>query len=407
MPSIEQAQKVIFELLKDFEEDTLNILKNSPVALRIMRTEDKHIIFANPRYMEMFEVTKKDLQNLTPLRVYRHAADFEALSLRLEKQENIIDEILAMKTLSGISLQVMGSFHHLRYMDQDVVLAWFYDITAAHRAKEIAEEAAKSILESQKALANEISEAAAYIHSLLPKPINDGAVKTSWKHVPSSALGGDAFGYHYIDKDNLAIFLIDVCGHGVGSAMLCISAINSIRSQSLTDTDFKSPSSVLNGLNKAFPMEEQNLKYFTIWYGVYSPSSGVLKYASAGHPHAILIHDSDKSNSSKITENKELKKLATKRVAIGCFDHIDYIEETVHLNQNSKLYVFSDGVYEITDKKGIEMTLENFTELIMKDFNDLKHLQSEDIYKKIMQLKKDKGPLDDDFSIVELIFDNK
>ena len=146
MPSIEQAQKVIFDLLKDFEEDTLNILRNSPVALRIMRTSDKHIIFANPRYMELFEVKEKDLQNLTPLRVYRHASDFEALSARLEKQENIIDEVLAMKTLSDLPLQVMGSFHHLRYMDQDVVLAWFYDISAAHRAKEIAEEAAASIL---------------------------------------------------------------------------------------------------------------------------------------------------------------------------------------------------------------------------------------------------------------------
>ena len=56
MASIEKAQKLIFELLKDVEEDTLNILRNSPVALRIMRISDKHIIFANPRYMDMFEV---------------------------------------------------------------------------------------------------------------------------------------------------------------------------------------------------------------------------------------------------------------------------------------------------------------------------------------------------------------
>ena len=114
MPSIEQAQKIIFEILKDFEDDTLNILKNSPVALRIMRTTDKHIIFANPRYMDMFEVKDKDLQTLTPMRVYRHTKDFEVLSKRLEKQENIIDQVLAMKTLSDIPLQVMGSFHHLR-----------------------------------------------------------------------------------------------------------------------------------------------------------------------------------------------------------------------------------------------------------------------------------------------------
>ena len=143
MPSIEQAQKVIFELLKDLEEDTLNILRNSPVALRIMRVSDKQIIFANPRYMNMFEVKEEDLQTLTPVRVYQSPKTFEALSQRLSNQENIVDEVLAMQTLTGTPLQVMGSFHHLRYMDQEVVLAWFYDISAAHRAKEMAEEAAK------------------------------------------------------------------------------------------------------------------------------------------------------------------------------------------------------------------------------------------------------------------------
>ena len=400
MPSIEQAQKIIFEILKDFEDDTLNILKNSPVALRIMRTTDKHIIFANPRYMDMFEVKDKDLQTLTPMRVYRHTKDFEVLSKRLEKQENIIDEVLAMKTLSDIPLQVMGSFHHLRYLDQDVVLAWFYDITAAHRAKEIAEEAAQSVIESQKALSDEINEAANYIHSLLPKPLDDNLVKSSWKHIPSSALGGDAFGYNWIDNDNLAIFLIDVCGHGVGSAMLCISAINSIRSQSLVDTDFRSPASVLNGLNAAFPMEQQNLKFFTVWYGVYSPSTQTLKYASAGHPHAILIHN----ESSKKQTN--IKKLATKGVAVGCFEDIDYEESKVILTKENKLYVFSDGVYEITDKNNNEMTLEDFTNLVKKQFNNTDELQSDLIYEEIKNLKKDDGPLDDDFSIVELIINH-
>ena len=143
MASIEKAQKLIFELLKDIEEDTLNILRNSPVALRIMRISDKHIIFANPRYMDMFEVKDEDLQTLTPVRVYQEPKTFEALSQRLSNQENIVDEVLAMQTLSGTPLQVMGSFHHLRYMEQEVVLAWFYDISAAHRAKEMAEEAAK------------------------------------------------------------------------------------------------------------------------------------------------------------------------------------------------------------------------------------------------------------------------
>ena len=156
MASIEQAQKLILELLKDFEEDTLEILRHSPVAVRIMRVSDRQITFANPRYMEMFKVKEKDLQTLTPLQVYQHKEDFEALSIRINAQENIVDEVLAMKTLAGDLLQVMGSFHHMKYLDQDVVVAWFYDVTAAHQAKQLAEDAAKMKSEFLANMSHEI-----------------------------------------------------------------------------------------------------------------------------------------------------------------------------------------------------------------------------------------------------------
>jgi two-component system sensor histidine kinase/response regulator len=156
MASIEQAQKLILELLKDFEEDTLEILRHSPVAVRIMRASDRHITFANPRYMEMFKVEEKDLQTLTPLQVYQHKDDFEALSVRINAQENIVDEVLAMKTLAGDLLQVMGSFHHMKYLDQEVVVAWFYDVTAAHQAKQLAEDAAKMKSEFLANMSHEI-----------------------------------------------------------------------------------------------------------------------------------------------------------------------------------------------------------------------------------------------------------
>jgi two-component system, sensor histidine kinase and response regulator len=156
MASIEQAQKLILELLKDFEDDTLEILRHSPVAVRIMRVSDRRITFANPRYMEMFKVEEKDLQTLTPLQVYQHKDDFEALSVRINAQENIVDEVLAMKTLAGDLLQVMGSFHHMKYLDQEVVVAWFYDVTAAHQAKQLAEDAAKMKSEFLANMSHEI-----------------------------------------------------------------------------------------------------------------------------------------------------------------------------------------------------------------------------------------------------------
>ncbi len=110
----------------------MDILKHSPIAIRIMRIADKRIVYANERYLQIFEVREEDMQTLTPVMVYQRKEDFEAISQRLRAQESIVDETLAMKTLNGRHIQVLGSFHHLMYEGEDVVVAWFYDVSASY-----------------------------------------------------------------------------------------------------------------------------------------------------------------------------------------------------------------------------------------------------------------------------------
>src|SRR5262249_34090746 len=76
---------------------------------------------------------------------------------------------------------------------------------------------------SQRQLAEEVAQAARYVQSLLPEKLT-GDVRVDWRFVPSAQLGGDMFGYHWIDPDHLAIYLLDVSGHGVGSSLLAGSA---------------------------------------------------------------------------------------------------------------------------------------------------------------------------------------
>jgi sigma-B regulation protein RsbU (phosphoserine phosphatase) len=129
-------------------------------------------------------------------------------------------------------------------------------------------EAYHELAESQRLLAEEVAQAARYVQSLLPRKMN-GAIGIDWLFVPSTQLAGDMFGYHWLDDEHLAIFLLDVSGHGVGSALLAVSAANLLSNRSLPDTDFRDPCRVLSRLNDVFQMEKQNEKYFTIWYGVY------------------------------------------------------------------------------------------------------------------------------------------
>src|SRR4051812_21090318 len=148
-------------------------------------------------------------------------------------------------------------------------------------------EAYEKLAESQRALAAEVATAARYVKSLLPEPLK-GEVSIQWKFVPSTQLGGDMFGYHWLDGEHLAIYLLDVSGHGVGSSLLAVSAANLISSQSLPGVDFRNPGAVLTRLNDVFQMERQDGKFFTIFYGVFRKSDRTLLYANGGHPDGLL-----------------------------------------------------------------------------------------------------------------------
>jgi phosphoserine phosphatase RsbU/P len=200
-------------------------------------------------------------------------------------------------------------------------------------------EAYRRLEENQRLLAAELAQAARYVESLLPAPLS-GAVRVAWHFVPSTHLGGDMFGYHWLDDDHLAVYLLDVSGHGVGSSLLAVSVNNLLASQSLPNTDCREPDKVLTRLNDIFPMEKQNGKYFTIWYGVFDRVRRTLTYSNGGHP-AALLHT---GASAAETTPHQLKKGGP---APGMMDGVDFAAQTIELGPFARLLLYSDGVYEI------------------------------------------------------------
>jgi phosphoserine phosphatase RsbU/P len=201
-------------------------------------------------------------------------------------------------------------------------------------------EAYKALQESQKRLASEVKQAARYVQSLLPDKLKKGAITTDWRFVPSAELGGDSFGYHWLDDDHFAFYLLDVSGHGVGAALLSVSAMNALRSQALPNTDFRKPSQVLSALNNAFQMDQQNGLYFTIWYGVYHKPTRRVDYSGGGHPPALLI-------GGPTAEQATLQILDSKGPMIGAITDLEYESGSTTLDSFAKIYIMSDGAYEI------------------------------------------------------------
>jgi len=257
------------------------------------------------------------------------------------------------------------------------------ELTRAHRELDA----------SQARLRSEMRDAERYVRAVLPAPMSQPFV-VDWRFVPSTELGGDSFGYHWVDDEHFAIYLIDVCGHGVGSALLTVAVGNTLRSEALPGADFRHPAQVLAALNEAYPMERHGELFSTVWYGVYQPRSGSLRYATAGHPSPIVV--SGPAGSSEC----EARALDAKGPCIGITPTARYQEAQCELRSPARLFVFSDGTYEIGRSDGSMMQL---ADLMATLSQPLGPGQSElDRVLDAARTAHGPGALEDDFTIVKI-----
>jgi serine phosphatase RsbU (regulator of sigma subunit) len=223
--------------------------------------------------------------------------------------------------------------------------AWTRRLEVANaelRATQIELEGSRAaLMQAHSQVQNQLAEAARYVRSLLPAP-QTHPFRADWRLVPSDALGGDALGYHWIDPEHFALYLLDVCGHGVGPSLMSVAVLHMLRSASLRGVDFRQPAEVLGSLNQAYQMRGHDDLYFTLWYGVYQPYTRTLRYACAGHPAALLIDPGCHS----------VKQLKVRGVAIGWTEEASYQCEQVEVPRGSRLYLLSDGSFEVQKPDG-------------------------------------------------------
>jgi sigma-B regulation protein RsbU (phosphoserine phosphatase) len=258
-------------------------------------------------------------------------------------------------------------------------------------------EAYQALQASQKLLANEVTQAARYVRSLLPEKRTRGEIRADWRFIPSTDLGGDSFGYDWIDDDHFAFYLLDVSGHGVGPALLSVSALNALRSQSLPQADFRQPGQVLAALNRAFQMDQQNGLYFTIWYGIYRKSARRIDYSGGGHPPALLL-------TGPSAEQATLKVLDSQGPMIGADLDMTYPTQSCPVEHFGRLYLFSDGVYEIEQTDGLMWPFHSFLDFMGRrpEPGDPESTMDR-LIRQTVQLGGTEE-YQDDFSIVELLF---
>jgi sigma-B regulation protein RsbU (phosphoserine phosphatase) len=206
-----------------------------------------------------------------------------------------------------------------------------------------------ALLEKQLLLDNDLQAAAKIQAELLPKRQSLSCnVKIAWKFSPCDRIGGDIFNVVALGADHIAIYMVDVSGHGVPAAMVTVSLsqfIHSERSLLMRNTSDllrvpSHPQQVLKAIDNEFPWERFEA-FFTMFYLVLNIHTGQLIYSNAGHPYPILIR-----------ANGVVEYFDKGGTIIGIGSRITFEEEEKLLGSGDKLFFYTDGIVEYMNQIG-------------------------------------------------------
>jgi sigma-B regulation protein RsbU (phosphoserine phosphatase) len=159
----------------------------------------------------------------------------------------------------------------------------------------------------------------------------------------------------------------------------------------LPDTDFRDPVQVLTSLNAMFQMASHDGQYFTMWYGVYDALDRRLRYASAGHHPAYLL----------VPGSAEATPLKTPGVMLGALPDAHYRDAAAEVRAGSRLYLFSDGIFEIATRNG-PWGLGDFVQMLPKQTKSGAS-ECHRLYKAV-KAACNPAPFDDDVSLMIVTF---
>ncbi len=221
--------------------------------------------------------------------------------------------------------------------------------------------------EANARMSRDLRAAARIQESLLPRSSPDvPGLGFAWAFRPCDELAGDGLSAIKLDDHRVALYVLDVSGHGVASSLMSVSVgrlltppgdASSILIKGGEGEDRLeplAPADVATRLNRMFPFEIATEQYFTLVYGVLDVSTGDFRYTLAGHPGPVLV-----------TGDGKARILPGRGYPIGLADGPKpYNEWGVRLNPGDRLYLYSDGIPEAVSPDGQPFGIDRMLEII-------------------------------------------
>ena len=198
------------------------------------------------------------------------------------------------------------------------------------------------------ALERDLAEARRLQLSLVPEAVVPlPGAEATFLMQPSGHLGGDLVGWFPLAEGRIALFSVDVSGHGVASALMAarIAALMSphARDQNVAFLEGRplAAGAVVERLNRLLCADQQGDLYLTMLYVDICLASGTAQIVQAGHPHPVLL-----------SPGRTPRPLGDGGFPVGLVPDASYDALTLQLRPGDRLVIPSDGITECPGPDG-------------------------------------------------------
>ena len=210
----------------------------------------------------------------------------------------------------------------------------------------------EKLIAKQFQLDESLKSAAHIQKSLVPAhPPKLSRFAFSWQFVPCERVGGDLFNIHWLDESTLMVYVLDVSGHGIPSAMVTVSVSQALSAQSGQMLkrhselppfyEIVTPDEVLTQLDREYPYERFEM-FFSICYMLIDIKTGLVRYSNAAHPPPVLVR----------ADCGTLELLDAGGTIIGLDGRVPFEAGHVALRPGDRLFLYTDGIAEAANQEG-------------------------------------------------------
>jgi sigma-B regulation protein RsbU (phosphoserine phosphatase) len=202
--------------------------------------------------------------------------------------------------------------------------------------------------------------------NLLPGEIPDfDGFDIAVMNITSQQVGGDYYDVIRLDDNTFCVAIADVSGKGVPAALLMANLQAFIKTTCSQGMQLEEATALINDL---ISENTSDGRFITFFWAIVDSEKRTLNYVNAGHNHPLLIR------------NGKIRKLDKGGIIIGVMKTIvPYLSESIQLNKDDVIVLFTDGITEAKNKFDEEYSDEKLEVLSVESAS----CSSEEILEKI------------------------